>query len=47
MPNANTDRTARASAPTFDRANKPRPPVNLVLPKPVKIPPPPAPPNGR
>lgn len=47
MANANAARTVRAAAPTFDKANKPKAPANLVLPRPVKIPSPPAPRNDR
>jgi hypothetical protein len=47
MPNANADRSARAAGPAFEKANKPKAPANLVLPKPVKIPSPPAPRDDR
>jgi len=42
MVDPNSNHNVRTRDAKLDKANKPKAPVNLVLPKPVRIPPPPS-----
>lgn len=47
LPNQNSQRTVKMYDAKLDKANKPKPPARLVLPKPVRVPPPPNQGNSR